>query len=110
MDQLRILYVTTGSLEEARTIGRALVEDNLCACVNILGNMESIYPWNGEIQSDTEQVMLVKTTAEQVAAVTDAILELHSYDVPCVISLPLSDTEGNPEYLNWIRQTTANPT
>jgi periplasmic divalent cation tolerance protein len=108
MNQPRILYVTTASREEARTIGRSLVENKLCACVNILGDMESIYPWDGDIQTDSEQVMLVKTTAELASAATDAILELHSYDVPCVISLPLSETEGNPDYLDWIRQTTAN--
>lgn len=109
MEHLRILYVTTENREEARTIGSALVQQKLCACVNILEGMESMYWWDGEVQTDTECVLLVKTTTELVSAVTETILDLHSYDVPCVISLPLSDNEGNREYLQWIRNSVTNP-
>lgn len=104
MDDLRILYVTTEDRDEARSIGDHLVTQKLCACVNIIGQMESIYEWKDEIQHDTECVMLVKTTRELSEKATDAILNHHSYEVPCVISLPLSADEGNPEYLNWIKQ------
>ena len=108
MDHLRILYVTTENRNEARKIGSVLVEQRLCACVNILDGMESIYWWNGEVQSDTECVLLIKTTSEHVPAVTKTVLNLHSYDVPCVISLPFSSDEGNQEYLQWIHNSVAN--
>lgn len=110
MDQLRILYVTTKNRDEARNIGSLLIRQKLCACVNILDGMESMYWWDGEVQSDTECVLLVKTTSDQVPAVTETILDLHSYDVPCVISLPLSADEGNEEYLQWIRDSVASST
>jgi len=103
MDELRILYVTTGDKDEARRIGNVLVSEKLCACVNILDPMESLYWWEGEVQSDKETVLIVKTTHPLVHEVTNTIKKLHSYDVPCVISLPLSSEEGNPEYLHWLR-------
>lgn len=108
MDQLRILYVTTETREDARSIGEMLVKQKLCACVNILDGMESIYWWDGKVQSDTECVLLIKTTASSVQAVTDAVIEHHGYDVPCVITLPLSADEGNPEYLQWIQESVSN--
>lgn len=108
MKHLRMLYVTTVNRAEARNIGSVLVEEKLCACVNILDGMESMYWWDGEVQTDTECILLVKTTAEHVFAVTKTILDLHTYDVPCVISLPFSPDEGNREYLQWIRNSVAN--
>lgn len=103
MDQPRLLYVTTENRAEARAIGELLLNRDLCACVNILDGMESMYRWKGAIQTDTECVLLVKTTADLVQPVTTAILKHHSYDVPCVISLPLSESEGNKDYLQWIQ-------
>ncbi|REL39318.1 divalent-cation tolerance protein CutA [Rhodohalobacter sp. SW132] len=99
-----MLYVTTGNRDEARRIGKVLVEEKLCACVNILDPMESLYWWNGEVQNETETVLIVKTTQKMVSEVTKRIKKLHSYEVPCVISLPLSSEEGNPEYISWIRK------
>lgn len=109
MDESRILYVTTSNHEEARSLGKVLVKNRLCACVNILDGMESIYQWKGKTHIDSECVLLVKTTSERVDAATSAILEHHSYDVPCVISLPLSASEGNKEYLQWIKKSVTNP-
>ncbi|MFO7847917.1 MAG: divalent-cation tolerance protein CutA [Balneolaceae bacterium] len=107
MENLRILYVTTSSKQQARDIGSVLVKNKLCACVNIIDGMESLYWWNGEVQSDNECVLLVKTTQEMVPKVTQSIKSHHSYDVPCVISLPLSVKEGNADYLNWLRDSVA---
>ncbi len=104
MNDPKVLYVTTGDLAEARRIGEILVEKRLCACVNIINNMESVYWWEGEIQSDTECILLVKTTENFVERVTSKIKEIHSYDVPCVISLPISPDEGNREYIQWIKK------
>lgn len=108
MDDPRILYVTAENRGDARHMGEILVKQKLCACVNILGGMESMYLWEGKMQSDSECILLVKTTASRVQAVTHTILEHHSYDVPCVISLPLSPDEGNPEYIQWIQQSVSN--
>ena len=109
MGEPRLLYVTTETRDEARSIGEILVNRKLCACVNILDGMESMYFWEGEVQSGKECILIVKTTSVYVEEVTSAILEHHSYEVPCVISLPFSETEGNSEYLQWIKNSVGNP-
>ncbi|MEX0720514.1 MAG: divalent-cation tolerance protein CutA [Balneolaceae bacterium] len=101
---LRFIYITTSTKKEARAIGRVLVEENLAACANILEGMESIYKWKGEIEEATECVLIAKTHQSRVKKLTKRVLELHSYDCPCVISLPLSEEEGNDEYLDWIEK------
>lgn len=102
MNSPRILYITTETRDEARRIGNKLVKDELCACANIIKEMESIYCWKGELQNNSECILLIKTTSEKVDAITEEVLKLHSYDVPCIISLPLSPVEGNSDYLDWI--------
>ena len=101
---VRWIYITTPTPEEARNIGHALVKEGLAACVNILGGMESIYLWEDELQHDQETVLIAKTTAPLVDTLTARVKELHSYDVPCVLSLAAEPNEGNPDFLNWIRQ------
>lgn len=101
--QLRFVYITTKDRAEAKTIGSALVQEKLAACVNIIDGMESLYWWEGNVESDKETILIAKTTDEQIETLTDRVKELHSYDVPCVISLPISDSEGNSDYLNWLR-------
>ena len=96
----RFVYVTASSRDEARAIGRALVEERLVACVNILDGMSSMYWWQGEIQDDQEAVLIAKTTATRMPQVIERVQALHSYDVPCVVGLPI--LEGNPDYLSWI--------
>ena len=100
----RFVYVTASSREEARTIGRALVQERLVACVNILDGMSSIYWWQGEVQDEQEAVLIAKTTAALMPDVIDRVKALHSYDVPCVVSLPI--LEGNPDYLEWVDEET----
>ena len=99
-----MMYITTGSAEEARRIGGILVEEKLAACVNIIEPMTSIYWWDGEIQQDRETVLIAKTVARHVTALTDRVKQLHSYDCPCVTALPIEN--GNPEYLKWIEDST----
>lgn len=96
----RFLYVTAADAEQAKTIGVALVEERLAACVNILAPMESIYRWQGKVRHDTEAVLIAKTRAELVERVIARVRELHSYTVPCVVSLAIE--AGNPEFLEWI--------
>ena len=97
-----LVYVTTADKTEARTIGKHLVQARLAACVNILDNMNSMYVWKGEFQDDQETVMIAKTTEERVPALVAAIKERHSYECPCIVSLPIS--AGNPDFLAWIAQ------
>lgn len=86
--------------EVARQIGTLLVERQLAACVNLLPGAESIYAWQGEVHRDSEVLALIKTTAAGYPALQAALLELHPYDVPEVIALPLA--AGAPAYLDWV--------
>jgi len=104
MTDKRIVLSTAGSEEEARKIARYLVDHRLAACVNIVPQVESIYRWEGTIESAREWLLLIKTTVEQFEKVRDAIGELHSYDLPECIAVEIED--GSPEYLRWL----ANPT
>jgi periplasmic divalent cation tolerance protein len=85
---------------EASEIARILVDERLAACVNIMGGMRSIYRWQGEIQEDKEIVLIAKTRQDLVPALTEKIKDIHSYDCPCVVSLPIDG--GNREFLDWI--------
>ena len=100
-------YVTASSLEEATKIADALVDEQLVACANILPGMQSVYRWNGEVQHDNEVVVILKTRAALVDAVVERVRALHSYECPCVVTLPL--TGGNPAFLAWIQQETREP-
>ncbi len=102
---IRMLYITAGSRDEAKKIGRALVEGRLAACANVIDGMESVYWWEGKLTEDREAVLIVKTRADLVAAVTARVKALHSYAVPCVVALPILD--GNPNFLAWVGTETA---
>lgn len=106
---LRLLYITTKDKSEARNIARQLVKKKLAACANIIDGMESIYEWEGEVQQDQECVLLVKTHYSRVNKVTRFIKELHSYECPCVISLTITEDEGNAEFLDWVEKTSKQP-
>jgi periplasmic divalent cation tolerance protein len=99
---LRLVYITTETKDEATSIGRKAIENNLAACVNIIPCMTSIYKWKGKIEEATETILIVKTHTSKVKALTDLVKKYHSYDCPCVISLNLSEGEGNQDYLNWL--------
>jgi len=104
MTDKRIVLTTAGSEKEAHQIARALVERRLAACVNVLPQIESVYRWQGEVESAREWLLIIKTRAEKFAAVRDAILELHSYEVPECIVLQIED--GSPTYLQWLEEST----
>ena len=85
MTDKRIVLSTAGSEEEGRKIARYLVEHQLAACVNIVPRIESVYRWQGKVESSSEYLLLIKTTADRFPAVRDALGELHSYELPeCV--------------------------
>jgi periplasmic divalent cation tolerance protein len=96
----QLVYMTAGSLEEARRIGGKLVEDRLAACVNILDAMHSIYRWEGECQEAREVVMIAKTTRARLSALIETVKAVHSYDCPCIVSFDIAG--GNPDFLAWI--------
>lgn len=101
------VYITTRDHREAETIGRLLVEERLCACMNILPEMHSIYRWNGEINDDREAILIAKTMEDRLDRLRERVLALHSYECPCIVALPVED--GHPPYLNWIFRETRDP-
>ena len=100
------IYMTAGSRDEATKIGKKLVNSKLAACVNILDNMHSIYLWEGEIQDDTEVVIIAKTTEDRVAELIEKVRSMHSYECPCIVSLPVSG--GHRPFLDWIAKEVKN--
>jgi periplasmic divalent cation tolerance protein len=94
------IYMTTGTAEEAHAIGKALVEEEFAACVNIVDGMQSIYRWDGQVCEAQEVVLIAKTRSDQVGPLIARVKELHAYECPCVLALPIQ--EGNPAYLEWI--------
>src|ERR687891_550854 len=97
---LRMLYITASSRDEAKKIGRTLVEERLAACANVIDGMESVYWWQGKLTEDREVVLIAKTRADLVPALSERVKQLHSYTVPCVVALPI--LAGNPAYLEWL--------
>jgi len=95
-----VLYITTRDRDEASRIAATLVEERLIACGNVIDGMESIYWWQGKVERSKEAVLIAKTDRRNVDLVTARIIELHSYETPCVVALPIEG--GNPEYLDWI--------
>ncbi len=102
-----MIYITAGSRDEALTIGRALVEDRLAACANVLAGTSSIYWWEGKVSEDEEVSLILKTRDDLVDQLVHKVRELHSYDCPCVVSIPI--TGGNPAFLDWIDAETGKP-
>ena len=104
MTNARIVLTTAGSKEEAARIAHALVERRLAACVNIVPQIESVYRWQGKVETAQEWLLMIKTQADLYERVRDAVKELHSYDLPeCVM---LEVTAGSQPYLDWIVENT----
>jgi len=95
-----IIYTTTGSREEAQTIGNYLVQNKLAACVNIIPNIESIYEWENKLHQDSEFLLMVKTDAKYKNEIQQALDHHHSYDLPEMIMVDIA--YGNPKYLEWM--------
>jgi len=106
---LRFVYITTSDKEEARNIGKAIIEKRLAACVNIIDGMESMYHWKGEVESASECVLIAKTPYHNVAPLTKLVKKLHSDECPCVVTLTLTEQEGNEDFLQWLVRETHQP-
>lgn len=94
------VFITAPNEEEGAAIAKKLVEERLCACVNIIPRIRSIYRWEGKICDESEVMMMAKTAASLAPVLVKRVKELHSYDVPEVICLPI--TTGSGDYLDWI--------
>ncbi|MHC4307304.1 MAG: divalent-cation tolerance protein CutA [Planctomycetota bacterium] len=99
-----VIYITTGSVNEAKKIGRALVEEKLVACSNIISPIRSIYSWQGKICDDKEALMVLKTRKKLFNQIVKRVEKLHSYDVPEIIAMPI--IEGSSKYLSWLNEET----
>jgi periplasmic divalent cation tolerance protein len=102
MTDKRVVLTTCGSLDEARRIAHALVERKLAACINIVPKIESVYRWKGEIETATEFLLLIKTTEKAFSSLRAALSELHTYEVPECIEIPITD--GSAAYLKWFEE------
>jgi len=96
----RVVLITAPEGDPATSLARALVEERLAACVNVLPGVRSHYRWEGELRDDAEALLVVKTSAERCAALAARVQDLHPYDVPEVLVLPTSG--GSASYLDWV--------
>ena len=99
-----VVLATFPNRESARQIGTILVEKQLAACVNISPEIQSIYRWEGEIQSETEAMAVIKTTVDRFELLEATLRDLHPYEVPEIIALPVE--AGSRGYLDWVREST----
>ncbi len=104
MTDVRVVLITAPAGESAAGIARDLVERRLAACVNLVREVRSIYRWEGAIQDDREDLLIVKTTASRVADLLARVREVHPYTVPEVIALPVD--AGSESYLRWVEAET----
>lgn len=98
------IYVTAKDADEAKSIARTVVEERLAACANMLGAVQSIYWWKGKLCEDHEVSLILKTSKDRKSELIARIRELHSYETPCIVCLPITD--GNPDFLQWIESET----
>ncbi|MCK6555759.1 divalent-cation tolerance protein CutA [Candidatus Binatia bacterium] len=99
-----VVLVTVGTAEDGTRMARALVDDRLAACVNVVGPIRSIYRWDGQVCDDAEHLLVIKTRAALFAATTARIRAMHPYETPEIVALPITD--GSEPYLAWLRGAT----
>ncbi|MEW6738394.1 MAG: divalent-cation tolerance protein CutA [Nitrospirota bacterium] len=99
-----VVYITAPNEDEAARIAKAIVEERLAGCANIVKGIRSIYSWQGKIEDDAEVLMIVKTQRHLFEPLKRRVKELHSYTVPEIIALPI--IEGSEDYLNWLKEVT----
>lgn len=97
-----LVFTTAGSEKNAKNIAETLVKLRLAACVNILPKLTSIYRWEEKIETAEEWLLIIKTTRKNFMAVRDAIKEMHTYELPECVSVPIEN--GSEAYLKWIEE------
>jgi periplasmic divalent cation tolerance protein len=100
-----LVLTTLPEAADAAAFGRALVDARLAACVNLLPLMESVYRWQGAVERERERQVVIKTSRQRVEALWQRVRELHPYDVPEFVVLPVVD--GSPDYLRWLGESTS---
>lgn len=100
MSNVMVIFITASSLDQARKIGKTLVEEGWVACCNIVQHVESIFTWKGNVQVENEVLLICKTREELFDTVEKRVKQLHSYEVPEIIALPV--THGSKSYLDWV--------
>ena len=108
MSERLLVLSTVARAEDGERIARALVERGLAACVNVLPGLVSIYRWKGAVEREEERLLVIKTRRDTFAALRDALVALHPYEVPEVIALPIVD--GHAPYLAWLDENSRPPT
>jgi len=103
-DCVIVLTTVPADGELATTFARTLVDERLAACINVLGEMQSVYAWEGSVEEERERQVVIKTSRDRLESLWDRVKALHSYEVPEFIVLPITD--GNDAYLRWIRDST----
>jgi len=103
MSEAMTVYMTAGSHEEARRVASALIESRLAACVNILGQIESMFYWEG-VQREAEVALIAKASRSDFEAIDAKVRQVHSYDCPCIVAWPIA--EGDREFVQWIHDET----
>ncbi|BAS82682.1 Os03g0186950, partial [Oryza sativa Japonica Group] len=99
-----VVYVTVPNREAGKKLSQSIISEKLAACVNIVPGIESVYWWEGKVQTDAEELLIIKTRESLLDALTEHVKANHEYDVPEVIALPI--TGGNTKYLEWIKNST----
>uniref|UniRef100_A0A803LUW9 Uncharacterized protein n=2 Tax=Chenopodium quinoa TaxID=63459 RepID=A0A803LUW9_CHEQI len=99
-----VVYVTVPNKEAGKKLAASIVKERLAACVNRVPGIESVYEWNGEIQTDSEELLIIKTRESLLDALTEHVKVNHEYEVPEVIAMPI--TGGNAPYLEWLKNST----
>lgn len=99
-----VVFVTTSSEEEARNIANALIDQKLVACANIVPSVNSIFRWQNQICREGEVLIMLKSVRQRMDALIEKVKEMHSYEVPEIIALPV--IAGSKEYLDWVRSET----
>lgn len=99
-----VIYCTVPNSKEAKEIAKTLVKNNLVACVNIIDKVHSVFSWDGELCEENELLLIIKTRSEHFDLIQAKIKELHSYNVPEIIALPI--THADEMYLKWLAHET----
>lgn len=98
-----VVYITVGSNDEADRLARCLVEEKLAACVTRIRGVRSTYAWKGKVETDEEELLIVKTSPARFEQLERRVRDLHSYEIPEVIAVPVVD--GSQPYLEWLAET-----
>ncbi|MBL0318609.1 MAG: divalent-cation tolerance protein CutA [Alphaproteobacteria bacterium] len=96
-----LIYITVPTKEEALLIARSVIQEKLAACANILPQATSVYEWQGTMEQTEETVLILKSTAKSYRDLEQRVIDLHSYECPCIVALPIQ--EGHSAFLSWIK-------